>query len=193
MDGCIPVNRSSGVLLNGERTLAAASLKAGDCIAVGGVEMYFFPSTESDEAKVARRRVEEQRHRHTSQAGTLVLVNRLPGSSCFCRYFSRLRRRIGCPWGLPLGAWRCCPGSCTVYIEQPSASAYELESLVFLLISIGAAVTAAYDPASLYKLLITVVMGMVLFLGNERGAAGPASIHPGPVAGGHCRRGAAGL
>ena len=43
-------------------------------------------------------------------------------------------------------------------------SAYELESLIFLLISIGAAVTAAYDPASLYKLLITVVMGMVLFL-----------------------------
>lgn len=35
---------------------------------------------------------------------------------------------------------------------------------MFLLISIGAAVTAAYDPASLYKLLITVVMGMVLFL-----------------------------
>ena len=43
-------------------------------------------------------------------------------------------------------------------------SAYELESLVFLLISIGAAVTAAYDPSSLYKLLITVVMGIALFL-----------------------------
>ena len=43
-------------------------------------------------------------------------------------------------------------------------TAYELETLVFLLISIGAAVTAAYDPDSLLKLVCTVVIGMVLFL-----------------------------
>ena len=158
-----PVNRSSGVLLNGERTLAAASLKAGDCIAVGGVEMYFFPSTESDEAKVARRRVEEQRHRHTSQAGTLVLVN-VCQALLFLQVFLTAQAEDRLPMGVAFGGLALLSWVLYGIYRAAQRSAYELESLVFLLISIGAAVTAAYDPASLYKLLITVVMGMVLFL-----------------------------
>ena len=158
-----PVNRSSGVLLNGERTLAAASLKAGDCIAVGGVEMYFFPSTESDEAKVARRRVEEQRHRHTSQAGTLVLVN-VCQALLFLQVFLTAQAENRLPMGVAFGGLALLSWVLYGIYRAAQRSAYELESLVFLLISIGAAVTAAYDPASLYKLLITVVMGMVLFL-----------------------------
>lgn len=39
-----PINRSSGVLLNGKRTLEPASLNPGDSIALGGVELFFFPS-----------------------------------------------------------------------------------------------------------------------------------------------------
>ena len=39
-----PINRSSGVLLNGKRTLVPASLNPGDSIALGGVELFFFPS-----------------------------------------------------------------------------------------------------------------------------------------------------
>ena len=38
-----PINRSSGVLLNGKRTLEPASLNPGDSIALGGVELFFFP------------------------------------------------------------------------------------------------------------------------------------------------------
>ena len=69
-----PVNHSSGVLLNGERKLESAPVKAGDCIAVGGVELYFFPSTETDEAKVARRRAREQKRRRLSPVGTLLTL-----------------------------------------------------------------------------------------------------------------------
>lgn len=39
-----PLNHSSGVLLNGQRTLTTADLHPGDSIAVGGVELFFFPS-----------------------------------------------------------------------------------------------------------------------------------------------------
>ena len=166
-----PVNRSSGVLLNGERTLVAASLKAGDCIAVGGVEMYFFPSTESDVAKVARRRVEEQRHRHTSQAGTLVLVN-VCQALLFLQVFLTAQAEDRLPIGVAFGGLALLSWVLYGIYRAAQRSAYELESLVFLLISIGAAVTAAYDPASLYKLLITMVMGMVLFLGQIGGDIG---------------------
>lgn len=158
-----PVNHSSGVLLNGERTLGAAPLKAGDCIAVGGVEMYFFPATESDEAKVARRRVEEQQRRHTSQAGTLVLVN-VCQVLLFLQVFATAQAEDRLPIGVAFGGLVLLSWVLYGIYRAAQRSAYELESLVFLLIGVGAAVTAAYDPGSLYKLLITVVMGMVLFL-----------------------------
>ena len=138
-------------------------LQAGDCIAVGGVEMYFFPSTESDEAKVARRRVQEQQQRRISPVVTLLLVNvcqLLLFLQVFLTAQAGDRMAIAVAFsGIALLAW-------TLYwiYRLAHRTAYELESLVFLLISVGTAVTAAYDPGSLYKQLITVVLGMALFL-----------------------------
>ena len=158
-----PVNRGSGVLLNGNRVTENAPVKAGDCIAVGGVEMYFFPSTESDEAKVARRRTEEQQRRRISPIGTLLLVNLCQILLFLQVFFSaegEHRRAMAVSFGgLVLLSW----GLLGIY-RAARRTAYELESLVFLLISVGAAVTAAYDPGALYKQLVTVVMGMALFL-----------------------------
>lgn len=158
-----PVNRGSGVLVNGQRTMEKAPVKAGDCIAVGGVEMYFFPSTESDEAKVARRRAEEQQRRRISPIGTLLLVN-LCQLLLFLQVYlpaeAEHRTAVAVSFGgLFLLSWVLLG----IY-RAARRTAYELECLVFFLISVGAAVTAAYDPGSLYKQLITVVMGMALFL-----------------------------
>ena len=158
-----PVSHSSPVLLNGNRTTEKAALQAGDCIAVGGVEMYFFPSTESDEAKVARRRVQEQQQRRISPVVTLLLVNvcqLLLFLQVFLTAQAGDRMAIAVAFsGIALLAW-------TLYwiYRLAHRTAYEMESLVFLLISVGTAVTAAYDPGSLYKQLITVVIGMALFL-----------------------------
>ena len=158
-----PVSHSSPVLLNGNRNTEKAALQAGDCIAVGGVEMYFFPSTESDEAKVARRRVQEQQQRRISPVVTLLLVNvcqLLLFLQVFLTAQAGDRMAIAVAFsGIALLAW-------TLYwiYRLAHRTAYELESLVFLLISVGTAVTAAYDPGSLYKQLITVVIGMALFL-----------------------------
>ena len=158
-----PVNRSSGVLVNGRRTIDKLPVKAGDCIAVGGVELYFFPSTESDEAKVARRRVEDRQRRRVSQAGTLLLVN-LCQALLFAQVFLTAQAEDCLPIGVAFAGLALLSWLLYGIYRAAQRSAYELESLVFLLISIGAAVTAAYDPSSLYKLLITVVMGMTLFL-----------------------------
>lgn len=158
-----PVNHSSGVLLNGERKLDSAPVKAGDCIAVGGVEMYFFPSTETDEAKVARRRAQEQKRRRISPVGTLLTLNLFQALLVLQVYLTAQpedRLAVALTFGaLAALAW----GLYGIY-RAAQRTAYELETLVFLLISIGAAVTAAYDPGSLFKLVCTVVMGMVLFL-----------------------------
>ena len=158
-----PVNRSSGVLLNGERKLESAPVKAGDCIAVGGVELYFFPSTESDEAKVARRRAREQKRRRISPVGTLLVLN-LFQVLLFLQVFLTAQPENRLAVGLTYGALAALAWGLYGIYRAAQRTAYELETLVFLLISIGAAVTAAYDLDSLLKLVVTVVIGMVLFL-----------------------------
>ena len=158
-----PVNHSSGVLLNGERKLESAPVKAGDCIAVGGVELYFFPSTETDEAKVARRRAREQKRRRLSPVGTLLTLN-LFQVLLFLQVFFTAQPENRLSIALTFGALAALAWGLYGLYRAAQRTAYELETLVFLLISIGAAVTAAYDPDSLLKLVCTVVIGMVLFL-----------------------------
>lgn len=156
-----PVNRNSGVLLNGKHIFDKASLHAGDSIAVGGVELFFFPSTETDEARTARRR--EQSAKRLSPVFTLLLLNLfqfllalqlLPETDLAAK--TAIAVSFG---GLMILSW-------LLYAVYRAAhrSAYELETLVFLLVSVGAAVTAAYDPPMLYKQLVTVVLGIILFL-----------------------------
>ncbi len=158
-----PVNHSSGVLLNGERKLESAPVKAGDCIAVGGVELYFFPSTETDEAKVARRRAREQKRRRLSPVGTLLTLN-LFQVLLFLQVFFTAQPENRLSVALTFAALAALAWGLYGLYRAAQRTAYELETLVFLLISIGAAVTAAYDPDPLLKLVCTVVIGMVLFL-----------------------------
>ena len=158
-----PVNHSSGVLLNGERKLESAPVKAGDCIAVGGVELYFFPSTETDEAKVARRRAREQKRRRLSPVGTLLTLN-LFQVLLFLQVFFTAQPENRLSVALTFGTLAALAWGLYGLYRAAQRTAYELETLVFLLISIGAAVTAAYDPDFLLKLVCTVVIGMVLFL-----------------------------
>lgn len=158
-----PVNHSSGVLLNGERKLESAPVKAGDCIAVGGVELYFFPSTETDEAKVARRRAREQKRRRLSPVGTLLTLN-LFQVLLFLQVFFTAQPENRLSIALTFGALAALAWGLYGLYRAAQRTAYELETLVFLLISIGAAVTTAYDPDSLLKLVCTVVIGMALFL-----------------------------
>lgn len=156
-----PVNRSSGVLLNGNRIFEKAPLKAGDCIAVGGVELFFFPSTETDEARTARRRA--RGGKRFSPVTSLVLLNifqLLLAMQLLPDTDTQAKIPIAVSFGgLLLLSW----GLYAVY-RAAHRSAYELETLVFFLVSVGAAVTAAYDPLMLYKQLITVVLGIAVFL-----------------------------
>ena len=139
-----PVNRSSGVLLNGERTLGAAPLKAGDWLKENMIPYYFFPATESDEAKVARRRVEEQQRRHTSQAGTLVLVN-VCQVLLFLQVFATAQAEDRLPIGVAFGGLVLLSWVLYGIYRAAQRSAYELESLVFLLIGVGAWVDRAEE------------------------------------------------
>ncbi len=156
-----PLQSRNGILLNGQRVDGPAPLEHGDVIAVGGVELYFFPADIKQEAQLAEQRAKAGRA--VSAAATLwlltgfqvlVLVQLLPSFTAE----SYLPILVGFG-GLCAAMWLLY----AVY-RLWKRTAYELETLSFLLTTISFAIAAAYAPSTLYKELAAVVLGLVIFL-----------------------------
>ena len=156
-----PLNQSSGVLLNGKHIFSPTRLQAGDSIAVGGVELYFFPANHEEELRQAERR---SRPGHTvSAAGSLWLLSIFQVLTfmqflpvCTEDYFPKIVlsfAAVGAAGWALYGLYRAM-----------QRTAYELETLVFFLITLGIAVMSAYAPSSLFKQLIAIALGIALFL-----------------------------
>lgn len=156
-----PLNQSSGVLLNGKHIFSPTRLQAGDSIAVGGVELYFFPANHEEELRQAERR---SRPGHTvSAAGSLWLLSIFQVLAfmqflpvCTEDYFPKIAlsfAAVGAAGWALYGLYRAM-----------QRTAYELETLVFFLITLGIAVMSAYAPSSLFKQLIAIALGIALFL-----------------------------
>lgn len=149
-----PLNRSSGVLLNGKRMLEPAKLSPGDAIAVGGVELFFFPAAGPQHTGQPKRR--------PGPVGGLWMLTfiQLLLWGQFAPDFSAENTypiSIGF-FGLCGLGWCLYGVSCLLHRRQ-----FDLETLALLLTSVGFAITAAWDPGALYKQLAAVALGMVIY------------------------------
>lgn len=156
-----PLQSRNGILLNGQRVDEPVPLQSGDVIAVGGVELYFFPAGTQEEAALAEQRAKAGRA--VSAAATLWLLTGFQGlalvqllPSFTAEDYLPILVGFG---GLCAAMWLLC----AVY-RLWKRTAYELETLSFLLTTIGFAIAAAYAPSTLYKELAAVVLGLVIFL-----------------------------
>ncbi|NLU25012.1 MAG: FtsW/RodA/SpoVE family cell cycle protein [Clostridiales bacterium] len=156
-----PLNPKSGVLLNGERIFSCTEVRQADVIAVGGVEMYFFPASQDDEQKQAQKRMRPGGAiRPAGSLWLLTLIQGLmalqflpenDGSPRFPVFFSLLFLCI-LMWGMYF------------LYRAMHRTAYETEAMVFFLITLCFGVIGAYDSPALYKQFITVIFGIILFL-----------------------------
>ncbi len=156
-----PLQSRNGILLNGQRVDGPAPLEHGDVIAVGGVELYFFPSDAKQEAQLAEQRAKAGRA--VSAAATLWLLTGFQGLTLL-----QLLPSFTAENYLPIlvGFGGLCAAMWLLYAVYRlwKRTAYELEILSFLLTTIGFAIAAAYAPSTLYKELAAVVLGLVIFL-----------------------------
>ncbi len=156
-----PLQSRNGILLNGQRVDGPAPLEHGDVIAVGGVELYFFPSDTKQEAQLAEQRAKAGRA--VSAAATLWLLTGFQGLVLI-----QLLPSFTAESYLPIlvGFGGLCAAMWLLYAVYRlwKRTAYELETLSFLLTTIGFAIAAAYAPSTLYKELAAVVLGLVIFL-----------------------------
>lgn len=156
-----PLQSRNGILLNGQRVDGPVPLERGDVIAVGGVELYFFPSDVKQEAQLAEQRAKAGRA--VSAAATLWLLTGFQGLTLV-----QLLPSFTAENYLPIlvGFGGLCAAMWLLYAVYRlwKRTAYELETLSFLLTTIGFAIAAAYAPSTLYKELAAVVLGLVIFL-----------------------------
>ena len=156
-----PLQSRNGILLNGQRVDGPAPLEHGDVIAVGGVELYFFPAGTQEEAALAEQRAKAGRA--VSAAATLWLLTGFQALTLI-----QLLPSFTAESYLPIlvGFGGLCAAMWLLYAVYRlwKRTAYELETLSFLLTTIGFAIAAAYAPSTLYKELAAVVLGLVIFL-----------------------------
>ena len=156
-----PLQSRNGILLNGQRVDGPVPLERGDVIAVGGVELYFFPAGTQEEAALAEQRAKAGRA--VSAAATLWLLTGFQGLALV-----QLLPSFTAEDYLPIlvGFGGLCAAMWLLYAVYRlwKRTAYELETLSFLLTTIGFAIAAAYAPSTLYKGLAAVVLGLVIFL-----------------------------
>lgn len=156
-----PLNSHSGVLLNGKHIFDPQPLKAGDSIAVGGVDLFFFPSSPQDEAAQAKRRTRPGQT--FSPAATLWLLT-LIQILMWLQFIPGLTKETWLPISVAFGGLCLLDWLFYALYRVLRRTGYELETMIFLLVTIGFGVSAAYDPPSLYKQLVTVILGMGIYL-----------------------------
>lgn len=155
-----PLRTKNGVFLNGHLQLQPAQLHNGDVIGLGANKLAFRPITAAEEARQAQAR---------TRPGKLFF----PGVTLF---LLTLFQAILC---LQLGTVVAPEDQRSVYVSFGvlcllmwlvyliyrifRRTGFEIETLAFFLTSLCLAVTADSSPGGLYKQLIAVVIGIVLF------------------------------
>lgn len=152
---------ASGVLVNGKK-IEICALEPEDVISIGGLEMKLLPISRKQEIRLAQLRTKAAKPAASilnlillTAFQVLVTVSYLINSPAehLGSIFIGFAGIIACQWLLLL-----------FYILIRKAS-FELEMLAFILCTMGMAVIAAVKPGETVKQLISVVLGIVAYLG----------------------------
>ncbi len=155
------VGGRGGIAVNGEEIVGLTEIGYGDLIDLNGLEVTLVPITDDEAEYIASCRTNPKYR--LSPAITLLLM------SVF-QFFTTVQLMIASDtddWmgigGTFLGLFVLMWGLFAVN-KAMHRSGFEVEILAFLLCTIGLAVIASVDPDELTKALISMVMGIALFM-----------------------------
>lgn len=155
-----PLRTKNGVFLNGHLQLQPALLQSGDVIGLGASKLSFRPLTAAEEEQQARSRTRPGKV--FSPGMTLFLLTLFQAILCLqlgAVVAPEHQTPVYCSFGvLCLLMW-------LVYLIYRifRRTGFEIETLAFFLTTLCLTVTASSAPAGLYKQLIAVVLGLILF------------------------------
>ena len=150
----------SGVLVNGEQVEICA-LEPEDVITIGGVHMKLQPISRQQEIKLSQLRTKA-----ANPFGSILNVLLLTIFQLLCCLsYLMTKPNHGMDIALGFGGILVCQWLLLVFylfIRKPS---FEVETLAFLLCTMGMAAIAAVKPGETVKQLIAMILGLAVFLG----------------------------
>lgn len=150
-----------GVTVNGRPVDGSASVFFGDVVSLGGVETVLLSvSAEEQEDRRRRRRVLE---RPASPWGPLILLTAFQLLTAMQLVVAGAGEA---ELLLPLAFW-CLTALMWIYVLSMRALrrvGFEMELIAFFLCTLSLAITASSAPQALFKQLIAMVLGIILFL-----------------------------
>ena len=150
-----------GVTVNGRPVDGSASVFFGDVVSLGGVETVLLSvSAEEQQDRRRRRRVLE---RPASPWGPLILLTAFQLLTAMQLVVAGAGEA---ELLLPLAFW-CLTALMWIYVLSMRALrrvGFEMELIAFFLCTLSLAITASSAPQALFKQLIAMVLGIILFL-----------------------------
>ncbi len=154
------LNSKTGIRVNGEDVVGSREISSGDIVSVGGADMVFLPLDKTGERTQAEQRTKPGR---VIKPGVtlflLTLFQVFLGLQCCIAGRDALDGRI------PLGfiALTTLMWLAYIFTRIMRRSAFEIETLAFMLSTVGMAVTATSVPSDMFKQVLFMIAGLVLY------------------------------
>ena len=155
------VGGRGGIAVNGEPITGLTEIGYGDLIDLNGLEVTLVPITDEEAEYVESCRTNPKHI--MSPAITLLLLSMF-------QFFAVTQLMIGCDgayWGKICGSFLALflvMWGLFAFNKVMHRSGFEVETIAFFLCTMGLAIIASVDPDELYKTVVSIVMGIALFM-----------------------------
>lgn len=154
------LNSKGGVLLNGEKVEGSASVRLGNTIELGGVPLLFLPQTVAEREELEEKRRAERPAAMWPSFLWLTLFQLLACTQLMISAGEEASPAIPLAFlGLTAVMWLYA-----LALRLCRCVGFEMETIAFFLSTLSLSVTASSAPGSLYKQLLAIILGLVLFL-----------------------------
>ncbi len=153
-------NSKSGVLVNGEK-ITIRALQPGDVITIGGMNMTLEPISRKQEIHMAKLRTKASGV--SDSLANLLLLSVIQLLCCLGYVLTGTQQTAGNVL-MGFGGIFVCQWLLLLFYFSIRRTAYEVETLSFFLCTMGMAAISAVAPQETRKQLISMVLGLAVFL-----------------------------
>ena len=155
-----PLQTKNGTRLNGKLVVHTVPIQTGDRIDMGGVPLEFYAIGEEEEREQAMRwGVAERPLSPARTLAYLTLFHIMMCVQCLPGREAPQLAMLGISYGILIASmW----GMYAIY-RSLKRTAFEAETIAFFLCGISFGITGAYNPESLLRQCVCMLLGMVLF------------------------------
>lgn len=150
----------SGVLVNG-RPVSICALEEDDVITLGGLDMTLVPISKRQEQRMVQLRTKSG-----TMLGSVLNLMILTILQCLCCFGFLIGGKPGAAMYIIRGfsGIVVCQWALLIFYAAIRRSSFEVETIAFLLSTVGMAVISSIKPAEAEKQLFALFLGVMLFL-----------------------------